>query len=124
MQLPYPHELKNAVVGLLNGAHSESDLFKLAHVSLENEFGVQPQTTNFPAPLHYEYETEKWSSIYSNGEYKEFIPWFRQFKSRPTYPVLNDNLFFSLNKNVRIFKFCFKTSRKIMSCESQLVIHD
>ena len=107
MLLPYPHELKSAIVGLLNGVPSESDLYSLAHVCLENEFGAQSQTINFPAPLYYEFETEKWCSIYSNSEYKEFIPWFRQFKSRPTYPVLNDNLFFSLNKNVRYVKCLF-----------------
>ena len=112
MQLPYPHELTNAISVLLNRIDSTLDLHRLAHDSLENGFGQRQQKINFPAPLYYRYETKRWYSIYSNREYNEFIPWFRQFKSRPTYPVLNDNLFFSLNKDVW-YKFVFlKSSRR------------
>ena len=101
MQIPYPHELAKAISVLLNTADSLSELYRLAHDPFGNRFGMMQQTIKFPAPLYYRYDTKEWYSIYSNSKYKEFIPWFRQFKSQPTYPVLNDNLFFYFNKDVR-----------------------
>ena len=101
MQIPYPHELTKAISVLLNTVDSLSELYRLAHDPFDNRFGMMQQTIKLPAPLYYRYDTKEWYSIYSNSKYKEFIPWFRQFKSQPTYPVLNDNLFFYFNKDVR-----------------------
>ena len=102
MQIPYPHELAKAISVLLNTVDSLSELYRLAHDPVGSRFGMFQQNIKFPAPLYYRYDTKEWCSIYSNSKYKEFIPWFRQFKSRPTYPVLNDNLFFYFNKDVRL----------------------
>ena len=101
MQLPYPHELAKAISILFNTVDPLSELHRLAHEPNGNKFGMMQQKIKFPAPLYYRYDTKEWCSIYSNSEYKEFIPWFRQFKSQPIYPVLNDNLFFFSNKDVR-----------------------
>ena len=99
MQIPHPHEFPNLITHLLNKVDPLSTLGMLSSDLRESEF---KKAIQLPAPLYYRFDIQQWWSIYSKSQYNEFIPWHRQFKSSPSFPVLNDNLIFCFRKWVKI----------------------
>lgn len=106
MYIPDPDEFEHSISILLDNVDRRSMLGNVLYNITEP--GKLPQKSILlPAPLYFRYGSEEWWSINTKQRYDKFIPWHRQAKNWPIYPVLNDILAIELRKRVRFTPVSF-----------------
>ena len=110
MHIPDPDEFKSSISLLLDSVHTTSILYNISH----SGSGKSSQhDILLPAPLFYRYDLEEWWSVNTKQKYDSLIPWYRQSRNWPIYPILNDILVIELRKKVA-HSFCIiKSKHKI-----------
>jgi len=103
MTIPDPDEFERSISVLLDSVDETSKLYNISH---SNPSKWTRQYILIPAPLYYRYEFGEWWSINTGKRYESNIPWYRQTKNWPIYPILNDILVFEFRQKVRNSHYC------------------
>ena len=107
MIIPDPDEFERGLSTLLDNVDEKSMLYNISH-SYPGNSGRK--YILLPASLYYQYERGEWWSINTEKIYEPSIPWYRQAKNWPIYPILNDNLVFEFRKIFGQVKFLFRNT--------------
>ena len=111
MTIPDPEEFERSISVLLDSVDETSKLYNISH---SNPSKWTRQKILLPAPLYYRYELDEWWSINTGKRYKSDIPWYRQAKNWPIYPILNDILVFEFRQKVGNAHYCAFSSEEII----------
>ena len=102
MHIPDPDEFESSISVLLDSVDTTSILY---NISRSGPGKSSQNDILLPAPLYYQYSYEEWWSINSKQRYDSLIPWYRQSRNWPIYPILNDILVIELRKRVKIVNY-------------------
>ena len=103
MIIPDPDEFERSLSVLLDSVDKTSMLYNISHSNSEKSGQNLLKTRKYillPSSLYYRYELGEWWSINTEKKYESPIPWYRQAKHWPIYPILNDYLVFKYRKQV------------------------
>ena len=95
MIIPDPDEFERGLSTFLDSVDEKSMLY---NISNSNPGNSGRKYILLPASLYYQYDRGEWWSINTEKNYEPSIPWYRQAKNWPIYPILNDNLVFEFRK--------------------------
>ena len=102
MHIPDPDEFESSISVLLDSVDTTTILY---NISRSGPGKSSQNDILLPAPLYYQYSFEEWWSINSKQRYDSLIPWYRQSRNWPIYPILNDILVIELRKRVKIVNY-------------------